>query len=54
MRLVMFSGVESRRYTWIMKALVVAEFVELTPARYRLSIRAGEWSTEIGQSARGL
>ncbi len=38
----------------IMKALLVAEFVEWTPVRYMVSMRSGEWSAEIGRSARGL
>ena len=37
-----------------MKELVVAESVEWTAVTYRLSMRFGEWSGEIGRSARGL
>jgi hypothetical protein len=39
---------------WIVRAPVVAEYVEWTPERYKLSIRFGEWSAEIERSARGV
>jgi hypothetical protein len=39
---------------WIIKAMVVAESVEWTLVRYKLSMRSSEWSAEIGRCARGL
>ena len=54
MMLMLSSCVESWRYMWIVRAPVVAEYVEWTPERYKLSIRFGEWSAEIERSARGV
>ena len=44
---------------WIRNALVVAEFVEYTPVRYKLWLQSGvvqigEWFCERGASASGL
>ena len=50
----MFADVAYGISMWTMKALVVGEFVEWTPVRYRLSIRSGEWSADIERSARRL
>ena len=54
MMLVMSSDVDSGMWMLIIKALVVAEYGERTPVRYRLSMRSSEWLAEIGRSARGL
>jgi hypothetical protein len=54
MILVISFDVDSGMWRLIIKAVVVAESVEWTPVRYRLSIRYGELSVEIRQSTRGL
>ena len=54
MILPMSFGVASGMYMWIRKALVVAESVEYTPVRYKLSMSSGEWFCESGASANGL
>jgi len=50
----MSSIVESGRYMLTTKALLVADSVEWTLTRYRMSMRSGEWSADVRLVASGL